>query len=103
MRSVLFLDPLTVQQIDDVLIPVEKIAAGMFPSEAVIWLRSMNGTTLTLFADRHLLEDREERQYLRVTRMEVDSSAGYSVCVLPVDAESGTRWIRVRNEELRVA
>lgn len=94
---------MTEQQIDDVLIPVERTAPGMFPSEAVIWLRSMTGASLVLFADRDLLKIREEKRYLRVTRMEVDRSSGYSVCLLPVDAESGTRWIRVRNEELRVA
>lgn len=91
------------QQIDQVLIPVEKTDPGMFPTEAAVTVRGYDGKTLTLFADTRLIEERGPQRFLRVTRVETDPSTGISVCLLPVDAAEGTRWIRIRNDALKAA
>jgi hypothetical protein len=92
-----------VQQIDQVLIPVERIDPGMFPTERAVTVRGNDGKELTLFADQRLIEERDQRTYLRVTRLETDDATGVSVCLLPVDTSQGTRWIRVRNAQLQAA
>lgn len=92
-----------VQQIDQVLIPIEKIDPGMFPTEMAVTVRGYDGKALTLFADRRLIEERAGQRFLRVTRVETDPTSGISVCLLPVDAAEGTRWIRIRNDELKAA
>lgn len=91
------------QQIDQVLIPVEKTEPGMFPTERAVTVRGNDGKVLTLFADERLIEERGQQSYLRVTRLETDDATGVSVCLLPVDTSQGTRWIRVRNTQLQAA
>jgi hypothetical protein len=88
-----------VQQIDQVLIPIEKVEPGMFPSERAITVRGID-RELTLFVDQGLIETRGQRQYLRVTRLETDREKGVSVCLLPVSASEGTRWIRIPSDSL---
>jgi hypothetical protein len=92
-----------VQQIDQVLIPVAKVEPGMFPSEVAVTVTASEGDTLTLFADKRLIVERDLHQYLRVTRLEKDPNTGISVCLLPSDSAEGTRWIRIRNNELQAA
>jgi hypothetical protein len=92
-----------VQQVDQVLIPVANVEPGMFPSEAAVTVIASDGNTLTLFADNRLIVERGPQRYLRVTRLEQDPASGISVCLLPSDSEEGTRWIRIRNNELHAA
>jgi hypothetical protein len=89
-----------VQQIDQVLIPIEQIDPGMFPTERAVMLRGVDSRELTLFVDERLIERRGEQSYLRVTRLETDLASGISVCLLPSDAAQGTRWVRIRNTTL---
>lgn len=91
------------QQIDQVLIPVEKIDQGMFPAERAVTVRGTDGKAVTLFAGQYLIEERDQRPYLRVTRMEVDDATGISVCLFPDETWEGTRWIRVRTTQLQAA
>ena len=86
--------------IDQVLIPVETIAPGMFPSERAVKVRGVDDRELTLFVDERLIEPRGHHSYLLVTRLESDPSSGISVCLLPADATQGTRWVRIRNTSL---
>ncbi len=91
------------EQIDQVLIPVENVDPGMFPTERAVTVRGNDGKALTLFAGQHLIEERDQRPYLRVTRMEIDDMTGISVCLFPDETWEGTRWIRVRTTQLRAA
>ena len=91
------------QQIDQVLIPIEKVDPGMFPTEVAVMVRGNDGTALTLFVDQGLIEKRGHQDYLRVTRIEADTGTGLSVCLLPVDTAEGTRWIRIQNTSLEAA
>ena len=90
----------TVQQIDQVLIPVEKVAPGMFPSERAVKVRGADNRELTLFVDERLITKHGATDYLRVTRIETDPGTGVSICLFPVPAVEGTRWIRIRNNAL---
>jgi len=96
-------ESIVVQQIDQVLVPVAKLEPGMFPSESAITLQTSDGNTLTLFADHRLIVDRENRKFLRVTRLEENHAEGVSICLLPSDSAEGTRWIRMRSNELLAA
>ena len=92
-----------VQQIDQVLIPCVKTRPGMFDSERLVTVRDRSGEMLPMFADHRVLVERNARQYIQVTRMEIDEEAGFSVCLLPVavtETPSMTRWVRVANSEV---
>ncbi len=92
-----------VEHIEQVLIPCVKTSRGMFPNERLVTVRDRSGEMLPMFTDRCTLVEREGRQYIRVTRMEIDEEAGFSVCLLPVavtETPSMTRWVRVPNSEI---
>ena len=92
-----------VQQIDQVLIPCVKTRPGMFDTERLITVRDRSGEMLPMFTDQCTLFERNERQYIRATRMEIDEEAGFSVCLLPVlatETPSMTRWVWVPNDEI---
>jgi hypothetical protein len=86
-------------QIEQVLIRCEVLGNGMFPTEKRVSITGLDGSTVTLLADRALLETRDHEQFLRATRLSVEN--GVSVCLLPTEeTDSGSRWIKVRNSDL---
>jgi hypothetical protein len=92
-----------VEQIEQVLIPCVKTSRGMFETERLVTVRDKSGEMFPMFADYRSLVERNNRQYIRVTRMEIDEEAGFSVCLLPVavtETPSMTRWVWVPNNEI---
>jgi hypothetical protein len=75
----------------------------MFETERLVTVRDRSGEMFPMFTDHRTLVERNNRQYIRVTRMEIDEEAGFSVCLLPVavtETPSMTRWVWVPNSEI---
>ncbi len=89
--------------IGKVLVPCDVEESGLFPDEVTVKVRNTDGSLTTFPADRYLVFDRENRHFVRVTRLGVDER-GVSVCVIPAeDSYEGGRWIRVPTVEVRAA
>lgn len=91
------------QPYEQVLVPCVRTDPGMFSTERLVAVRDSGGETLQMFADCCVLVERDQRQYIRVTRMGSADEPGVSVCLLPVEGTetpSTTRWLRVRDAEL---
>ena len=85
-------------------IPCE-VSPGQFTNERVITLKLANGTKITLFADQNLVEVRDSQKYLKVTKIESEKKKGKEeeLVLLPTEAfESGSRWLRFRDNQLAV-
>lgn len=81
-----------------ILIPCET-SEGMFPNEVAVTVHSASGKARTFFADRELIEERDERCYLRVTV--VRETEGEIVVLLPTESyENGSRWLKPNESEL---
>ncbi|HEY0613175.1 MAG TPA: hypothetical protein VGC96_00985 [Candidatus Elarobacter sp.] len=87
--------------IDQVLIPCN-LAAGMFPTEALVRIRDVHGASFTMFADRSVIVERDQSCFIRATRLGTDPETGVSVCLLPDElSENGSPWIRVFSAMLK--
>lgn len=92
-----------VHQIEQALIPCIDVRRGMFDTERLVTVQDRSGEMLPMFTSCSTLVERDNRQYIRVTRMEIDEEAGFSVCLLPVlatETPSMTRWVWVPNSEV---
>jgi len=86
------------------LIPCE-VSPGQFANEQAVTLHLSNGQTITLFADKNLIESKDSRKYLKVTKIESGSrkAKNEEIVLLPSEAfESGSRWLRLSNNELAI-
>ena len=88
------------------LIPCE-VSPGLFTNEQAVTIRLANGKTITLFADKTLIQDKDSKTYLKVTKIDSGSRSKKSgkVVLLPTEAfESGSRWLHVSgNNQLAMA
>jgi len=93
---------LTLNNVEQVFIPCELAGSGMFPTEVSVRIHTAEGTTVSFFTDRSLLVQKDEKQSVKATRLSTEGPI--SLCLLPSeDTDSGSRWVRVKSEDLLVA
>lgn len=71
---------------------------GMFPSEYVVSIKTIDNTYASVFVDKSLVKEINLEKFLRVTL--ICSDDGISICVLPSEASNGSSWMRVPNNVL---
>jgi len=84
------------------LIPCD-VSPGQFTSESAVAIHLANGETITLFADKNLIQDKNSKKFLKVTK--IDSGNGKKkrgeIVLLPTEAfENGSRWLRIQDNQL---
>ena len=86
------------------LIPCE-VSPGQFANEQAVTIHLSNGKTITLFADKNLIEIRDTKKFLKVTKIESEGRKvrNEEIVLLPTEAfESGSRWLRFSNNQLAI-
>lgn len=75
----------------------------MFESEYAVEITVPSGESVSLFADRSLVEKRGEQYYLQVQSSGEIGHGGQKV-LLPSEAlETGSRWLEVHESDLETA
>ena len=99
-QVVLTLDVFQAMQSRKVLIPCT-VHPGMFRDEFAVEIETGEGT-ITLFADRSLLQEHDGRHYLEVSVVEENGrQQRVQTVLLPSESfEKGTRWLRLPTEAL---
>ena len=85
-------------QSNQVHIQCEYLGEGMFPSESAIKIETVEGNCVSALVDKSLLKESDSKTFLRVTL--VKSTENVSVCLLPIETNSGSRWVRVSNNSI---
>jgi hypothetical protein len=70
------------------------IDEGMFSSENAVIIRLSNGKSISLFADKGLLQEKNGDWYLRVRKIKTNHES--QLVLLPIEAfETSTRWAEI--------
>lgn len=85
-------------QSDQVHIRCMLLGNGMFPNEVAVQLETIDSAPVSALVDRSLLKSNNSEYFLRATLMESEDDV--CVCLLPIEAESGSRWVRVQSSSL---
>ena len=76
-------------------------SSGMFSSEFSVLLKLANGATVSFFADKNLVEDREGQFYLKVLLVSTDAAQHKELVLLPTETfETASRWVEVPLEKV---
>ena len=74
------------------------LGKGMFPNEVAVKVEVVNSEPVTALVDRSLLQSSGSKHFLIASM--IKSEENISVCLLPIEVESGSRWVRVKNSAL---
>jgi len=95
-------------QNNQVHIQCELLGDSIFPNEVAVQIETVDSNPVSVLVDNSLLEAHDSEHFLRAVMIESKDSV--SVCLLPTETESGSRWVRVQNssvlekrQELQVA
>ena len=73
----------------------------MFPREVIVEIKTADEGIITFLADEALVSGDPLR--VKATRLGVEKE-NVSICLLPTeDTDSGSRWVRVKEQDLLVA
>ena len=80
------------EKLKNVWIPVKEVSAGMFSNECAVSIILADGTEVSLFADKDLIENNGKGAFLKVTLIKKREKT----VLLPSEAfETSTRWATV--------
>jgi hypothetical protein len=78
-----------------------KTSSGSFASERAIQLELASGQQVSLFADKSLVDTRNNAEFLRVAVIKTDSVAKTRTVLLPSETfETMSRWAIVAQDKL---
>jgi hypothetical protein len=78
-----------------------KTTAGAFSSERAVTVELADGQNVSLFADKALVQQRSNSEFLKVVVMKCDAQAKTKTVLLPSEAfETMSRWVTVSQEKI---
>lgn len=81
-------------------IPVS-VSEGMFSSEYAITLKTIEGTLVSLYADKSLVQKKGESSFLKVTHINSYPDQHKQRVLLPSETfETSSRWVDLKEEKL---
>ena len=78
-----------------------RTSKGAFSSERAVSLQLADGSKVSLYADKELIDERQGGEFLRVVVVETNSKDKTKTVLLPSETfETMTRWAKVAQDEV---